>query len=67
MLPKQCRRPYFELGKPVVQRLQRGITTTGRSYNVKEKQNENLKNVVVAEQLRGRSSSCDKSKMDNTV
>lgn len=67
MLAKQCRRPYFVLGNPVVRHLKRGITTTGRSYNLKENQNENHSNVVVAEQLKGRSSSCDKSKMDNTV
>lgn len=35
----------------MVQHLKRGITTTGRSYNLKEKQNENHSNVVVAEQL----------------
>ena len=46
---QQCRRPYFELGKPVVQLLKRGITATGRSYNLKEKQNENHRNFVVAE------------------
>ena len=44
--------PIFRAWKPCGSALKkRGITTTGRSYNLKEKQNENHSNVVVAEQL----------------
>lgn len=59
--------PIFRAWKPCGSTLKTGDYIDGKKLQFKRKANENHSNVVVAEQLKGRSSSCDKSKMDNTV